>query len=98
MEQEAKMPEITRRKRESVERSLAGYIAAGGTDAEGMRAKLQAAHDDESFVVGDEVVCTMGSLTGYVIEVIGPDALIAWNCRGKSMEHLTDLRHIAHED
>lgn len=91
------MPEITRRKLESVERSLAGYLAAGGTDEHGMRATLQAAHDDETFAVGDEVICTHGSLSGYVVSINGPDALIAWNLRGKSVEHLTDLRHVEHD-
>jgi hypothetical protein len=92
------MPEITRLKRESVERSLAAYLAAGGTDEPGMREKLQAAHDDETFAIGDEVICAHGSLTGYVVSINGPDAMISWNCRGKSMEHLTDLRHVTHED
>ncbi len=91
------MPEIIRRKRESVERAVEGYLAAGGTDEHGMRAKLQTAHDDDIFAVGDEVICAHGSLTGYVVSINGPDALISWNCRGKSVQHLTDLRHVAHE-
>lgn len=91
------MPELKKRREASVERSLAGYLAAGGADEEGMRAKLMAAHEDESFAVGDEVVCGMGSLTGVVLSINGPDALISWSCRGKSYEHLTDLHHVPHE-
>ena len=70
--EETTMPEIIRRKRESIDRSIASYLAAGGTDEEGMRATLQAAHDDETFAVGDEVICAHGSLTGYSSRSTGP--------------------------
>lgn len=90
------MPDIIRLKRQSIERSLEGYLAAGGTDEQGMRARLETAHDDETFAVGDEVVCGHGSLTGFVVSITGPDALISWSCRGKSVEHLCDLQHVSH--
>jgi hypothetical protein len=90
------VPEVLKAKRASIERSVAGYIAAGGTDAHGIRSKLEAAHEDETFAVGDEVICAHGSITGVVVAINGPDAVICWNCRGKSVEHLVDITHVPH--
>jgi hypothetical protein len=84
--QEVAMSETMKVKHQSIERSVAGYLAAGGTDEPGIRARLQAAHDDETFAVGDEVVCAQGSLTGVVVSISGGDALISWACRGKSYD------------
>ena len=92
------MPEIKKAKLASIERSVAAYVAAGGTDEHGIRARLQEAHDEESFAVGDEVICAHGSLTGVVVAINGPDALISWSCRGKSIEHLNELTHVDHRD
>ncbi|AZL57858.1 preprotein translocase subunit YajC [Tabrizicola piscis] len=90
------MPEATIQKRESIERSIAGYLAAGGVNEHSMRLTLAAAHD-EGFAVGDEVICAHGGPTGVIISIAGHDAVISWACRGKSTEHLTDLSHIEHE-
>jgi hypothetical protein len=85
------------RKHKSIERAVAGYPAAGGTDEPGMRAALEAAHDEESLAVGDEVICARASLIGSVVSIEGADAIIARACRGKSIGHATGLTHIAHE-
>lgn len=91
------MADAERLKRESIERSVTEYLAAGGTDEKGIRALLEEGHEDEGFAVGDEVVCAHGSLTGVVVAINGPDAVVSWACRGKSVEHMTDLTHVAHE-
>ena len=90
------MPEVKKAKRESIERAVAAYLAAGGTDEAGIRSTLENWHEEESFAVGDEVICAHGSLTGYVVSINGHDAVIAWSCRGKSVEHLCDLTHTEH--
>jgi hypothetical protein len=92
------MPEVQKAKRESIERAVAAYMAAGGTDEQGIRHTLEAWHEEESFAVGDEVICAHGSVTGYVVSINGHDAVIAWSTRGKSVEHLCDLTHVAHQD
>jgi hypothetical protein len=33
-----------------------------------------------------------------VVAINGPDALISWSCRGKSIEHLNELTHVDHRD
>lgn len=91
------MPELTRQKQASIERSVAGYLAAGGKDEHGMRSRLAAAHDEGTFTVGDEVICAHGGPTGVIISVMGPDAVISWSTRGKSTEHIVDLTHVAHD-
>lgn len=81
---------------QSIERLVASYLAAGGTDEHGIRATLETAYEEDSFVVGDEVVCAHGSVTGYIVAINGFDAVISWSCRGKSTEHLVDLSHVPH--
>jgi len=90
------MPEVKKAKRESIERSVAGYPAVGGTDEHGIRKTLEAKHEEESFTIGDEVICAHGSIAGYVVAINGHDAVIAWSYRGKSVEHLSDLTHVEH--
>jgi hypothetical protein len=92
------MPEVMKAKRESIERAVAAYLAAGGTDEAGIRATLEAWHEEERFEIGDEVICAHGSLAGYVVAIHGHDAVIAWSCRGKSAEHFCDLTHVEHHD
>jgi hypothetical protein len=92
------MPEVKKAKSESIERAIAGYLAAGGTNEQAIRAELEARHQEESFAVGDEVICVHGSLAGYVVAINGHDAVIAWGCRGRSVEHLVDLTHVEHQD
>ena len=88
------MPEIKNAKRNSTERSVVSCVAAGGTDEHGIRAKLEESHEEETFPVGDEVICAHCSLTGAVAATNGPDAPSFWSCRGKSFEHLDETTHV----
>ena len=51
-------------------------------------------HEEETFPVGDEVICAHCSLTGAVAATNGPDAPSFWSCRGKSVEHLDETTHV----
>ena len=41
------MPEVKKAKRESIERAVAAYLAAGGTDEAGIRSTLESWHEEE---------------------------------------------------
>jgi len=63
-----------------IAKAMAAYHAAGGVE--------------EGCVVGDEVECVQGCMTGVILAISGEDAQISWSYRGKSVEPLCNLAHV----
>ncbi len=79
-----------------IEKSVAAYRAAGGTDDAAARETIRQVLDHGGFAVGDEVACSCGNIVGVIISFDHDDALISWACRGKSLEPVTNLVHVPH--
>jgi hypothetical protein len=90
------MPQKYKLTTHMVEKALDAYRAAGGEHDECIRDALEAALEEEIFSVGDEVVCSHGNLLGIVLSVGPHEAVISWECRGKSIGNLRDLEHVDH--
>lgn len=80
-----------------VAKATAAFRAAGGSDAVSLRAALEAALENQTFSVGDEVTAH-GNVTGIILSINGDEALISWSCRGKTITKLSELDHIEHTD
>jgi hypothetical protein len=82
---------------EMIGRSLDAFQPASDHERDQHQKALDHGFEGEPFAVGDEVISRCGSMAGVILSIKADDALITWSCRGKSVEHLADLTHIAHD-
>lgn len=79
--------------RDMIHRSFHAFRAKETGESAILRKPPEPTHHDEDFHVGDAVISTCGTISGVILSISDGDALITWECRGKTIEHLADLSH-----